>query len=62
MVGPAMSNVTVTLNVVVAVLAGVAVSLAEQVTTVVPTNVLPEAGEHVTGLGPEIASTAVGGV
>src|SRR5688572_1843816 len=59
-VGPMVSGVTVTVNVVLAELGGVAESLAEQVTVVVPTNVLPEAGEHETGLGPEMASIAIG--
>ena len=62
-VGPTASRVTVTVNVVLAVLGiGSAVSLTEQVTTVVPTKVLPEAGEQETGLAPETASTAVGSV
>ena len=60
-VGATASNVTVTVNVVLAVLGvGSAVSLAEQVTIVVPVNLLPGGGEHETGLGPETASTAVG--
>ena len=61
-VGATLSTVTVTVKALVAMFGvGAAPSLAVQVTVVTPAEkALPEAGEQVTAVGPEIRSTAVG--